>query len=335
MNSKLNVGVIGLGRLGKVYAEHLALRVPNANLLAVADMQTSLAESFAKEYDLPRWYGSHSELLEDTEIDAVAVISPTSTHKSVVIDAAEKGKAIFCEKPISLGVTDAEEMLDAVNKKAVFLQLGFQRRFDRGYMEAKKKLDEGIIGVPVLLKSTSRDPFRPSLEFADPKHSGGLITDMGIHDFDVARLFMGEVKSVYSIGGTLAYPEMKEIGDIDNAVINMYFESGALGVVDLSRNAVYGYDIRAELLGTKGTLKVGYLRETPVLVLTKEGVTHDVVPHFMERFGDAYLAQIQNFVDNVKSGKEPQVSGDDGIKALKISLAATQSLRENRLVELH
>jgi inositol 2-dehydrogenase len=334
MNSKLNVGVIGLGRLGKVYAEHLALRVPNANLVAVADMQKSLAESFAEEHDLPKWYGGHEELLNDSEIDAVAVISPTSTHKKVVIDAAGSGKAIFCEKPISLAVSDAEDMLDAVDKKGVFLQLGFQRRFDKGYAEAKKKLDDGIIGTPVLLKSTSRDPFRPSLEFADPKHSGGLITDMGIHDFDVARLFMGEVKSVYSIGGTLAYPEMKEIGDIDNAVINMYFESGALGVVDISRNAVYGYDIRAELLGTKGTLKVGYLRETPLLVLTKEGVTHDVVPHFMERFGDAYLAQIQNFIDNVKTGKEPQVSGEDGIKALKISLAATQSYKENRPVEL-
>lgn len=334
MNSKLNIGVIGLGRLGKVYAEHLALRVPNANLLAVADMQKSLAESFASEHNLSRWYGGHEELLNDKEIDAVAVISPTSTHKQVVIDAAKSGKAVFCEKPISLAVADAEKMLEVVSNEGVFLQLGFQRRFDKGYVVAKKKLDDGVIGSPVLLKSTSRDPFRPSLEFADPKHSGGLITDMGIHDFDVARLFMGEVKSVYSIGGTLAYPEMKEIGDIDNAVINMYFENGALGVVDLSRNAVYGYDIRAELLGTKGTLKVGYLRETPVLVLTKEGVTHDVVPHFMERFGDAYLAQIQNFVDNVKSGKEPQVSGEDGIKALKISLAATESLYENRPVEL-
>jgi len=334
MNSKLNVGVIGLGRLGKVYAEHLAFRVPNANLIAVADKQDSLAESFAKEHNLPKWYMSHEELLNDSEIDAVAVISPTSTHKDVVIDAAKSGKAIFCEKPISLAIADAEEMLDTVAKEGSFLQLGFQRRFDRGYIEAKKKMDEGVIGTPVLLKSTSRDPFRPSLEFADPKHSGGLITDMGIHDFDVARLFMGEVKSVYSIGGTLAYPEMKEIGDIDNAVINMYFESGALGVVDISRNAVYGYDIRAELLGTKGTLKIGYLRETPLLVLTKEGVTHDVVPHFMERFGDAYLAQIQNFIDNVINGKEPGVTGNDGIKALQISLAATQSYKENRPIEL-
>lgn len=334
MSCKLNVGVIGLGRLGKVYAEHLSLRVPNANLIAVADKQDSLAESFAKEHNLPKWYMSHEELLSDKNINAVAVISPTSTHKDVVMDASKSGKAIFCEKPISLSLTDAEEMLDTVGKEGSFFQLGFQRRFDTGYIEAKKKLDDGVIGTPVLLKSTSRDPFRPSLEFVDPKHSGGLIADMGIHDFDVARLFMGDVKSVYSIGGTLAYPEMKEIGDIDNAVISMYFANGALGVVDLSRNAVYGYDIRAEILGTKGTLKIGYLRETPLLVLTKEGVTHDVVPHFMERFGDAYLSQIQNFVDNVLNGKEPDVTGEDGIKALQISLAATQSYKENRPIEL-
>lgn len=334
MKTKLNVGVIGLGRLGTVYAKHLAYRVPNANLVAVADMQDSLAETFAKEYNIPRWYKNHQELLADTEIDAVAVISPTSTHHDVVIDASNSGKAIFCEKPISLSIDDANNMLEVIDKNNSFFQMGFQRRFDEAYIHAKKKIDEGVIGTPVVLKSSSRDPFRPSLEFADPKHSGGLIADMGIHDFDVARMFMGEVKSVYSIGGTLAYPEMKEIGDIDNAIISMYFESGTLGTVDLSRNAVYGYDIRAEILGTKGTLKLGYLKETPLSVLTKEGVTHDVVPHFMERFGNAYLAQIQNFVDNVIEGKEPAITGKDGVMALQISIAATKSFKENRPIEI-
>ena len=225
-------------------------------------------------------------------------------------------------------------MQDVLEKTATFFQLGFMRRFDRGYVEAKKKVDAGEIGTPVVLKSTSRDPFAPPLEFCDPKMSGGLFADMGIHDFDVARMFMGDVQSVYSIGGVLAYPEMKSIGDIDNGIVNMYFKNGALGVVDLSRNAVFGYDIRCEILGTKATLQIGYLRETPMLILNKQGVTHDVVPHFMERFELAYLVQIQNFVNNVLNNNEPSITATDGIEALTIALAATKSFKENRPVEI-
>lgn len=335
MTKRLNIGSIGLGRLGKVYAVDLAHRVPNANLVAVADVQENLAVSFAKAYNVPKWYGSYQELIADKEIDAVAVITPTSTHKDVVIEAAKNGKAIFCEKPVSISLPDALEMKQVVEKTGVFFQMGFQRRFDKGYIAAKKKIEEGVIGTPVLLKSISRDPFRPPLEFCNPKISGGLIADMGIHDFDVARMYMGNIKSVFSVGGALAYPELKDAGDIDNAIVNMNFESGKIGVVSLSRNAIFGYDIRAEIWGTKGSLQVGYFRETPLLVMTKEGITHDVVPHFMERFELAYQTQIQNFVDNVLQEKQPTITIDDGIAALKVSLAATKSYQENRLVELN
>ncbi len=334
MKSRLNVGVIGLGRLGRVYAADLALRVPNANLVAVADKQEGLAESFAKEHNIPTWYRSHLDLVRDREIDAVAVITSTSTHQEVVIDAVKNGKAVFCEKPISTSLEGAREMLRVVEKTKAFFQMGFQRRFDSGYVAAKKKIEDGVIGTPVLLTSTSRDPFPPPLDFCDPKVSGGLIADMGIHDFDVGRMFMGDVRSVYAVGGTLAYPEMKKVGDIDNAVINMVFENDTLGAVHLSRNAVFGYDIRAEIWGTKGSLQIGYFRETPILVMTKEGITHDVVPHFMQRFEKAYLVQIQNFVDNVLNGKEPSITGADGVAAMRVSLAATRSYHENRPVLL-
>ena len=334
MKNKLNVGVIGLGRLGRVYAADLAHLVPDAKLAAVADEQKQLAEAFAKENSIPKWYANHHDLISDKEIDAIAVITPTCTHRDVVIEAAEHGKAIFCEKPISISLGESKEIVKIIEKTGVFFQMGFQRRFDKGYIEAKKKIDNGVIGTPVVLKSTSRDPFAPPMEFCDPAKSGGLILDMGIHDFDVARMLMGDIKSVYSIGGALAYPEMKNIGDIDNAIITLNFENGTLGVVDLSRNAVYGYDIRAEVLGSKGTLKIGYLRETPLTVLTKEGVTHDVVPHFMERFADAYLSQIKDFVNNVLKGKVPSITAADGIAALIVSLAATKSYKENRPVQI-
>ena len=332
MKSLLNVGVIGLGRLGTIYAKELARRVPRANLVAVADTRADVAESFARDYGIPKWYQNHHDLLNDNDVAAVAVITPTGTHKEVVIEAARRHKAIFCEKPISLSIADAREMLDVIASTRVFFQMGFQRRFDAGYTEAKKKVDAGVIGTPVLITLTSRDPFAPSLEFCDPRASGGLILDMGIHDFDLARMFVGEVKSVYATGGALAYPEMKSVGDIDNAIINMVFENGSLGVVQLSRNAVFGYDIRTEVWGTKGSLQIGYFRHTPVLVMTKEGISHDVVPHFMQRFESAYLAQIQAFVDNVLSGAQPSISGTDGLAALQISLAATQSFHQNTSV---
>ncbi|MBD3289036.1 inositol 2-dehydrogenase [candidate division KSB1 bacterium] len=335
MTKTLNIGVIGLGRLGQVYAKDLAQRVPNANLVAVADMQSDIAESFASEYGISRWYSNHHDLIADKNVDAVAVITPTSTHKGISIEAAKSGKAIFCEKPISISLQESEELQEVIESTGAFFQMGFQRRFDRGYAEAKKKIDAGVIGDPVVLISTSRDPFPPPLEFCDPAKSGGLIADMGIHDFDVCRMFMGDVKSVYSVGGALANPEMAKIGDIDNAVVNVTFESGKIGVVNLSRNAIFGYDIRAEIWGTKGSLQVGYFRETPLLVMTREGITHDVVPHFMERFELAYRAQIQDFVNNVLKDAPPSIVAADGVAALKVSLAATNSHKENRPVEVN
>jgi len=334
MSGKLSVGLIGLGRLGRVYGRDLAQRVLDARLVAVADAQPGRAESFAREFGVPKWYDGHLELLADPDVEAVAIITSTSTHRQVVIDAAAARKAIFCEKPISLSLEGALEMTRAVEEAGVFFQMAFQRRFDAGYVAAKKKIDEGAIGTPVVLTSTSRDPFRPPLEFCDPKVSGGLIADMGVHDFDVARIFLGEVKSAHAIGGVLAYPEMKPIGDIDNAIIDLVFESGGLGAVHLSRNAVFGYDIRAEIWGTKGSIQIGYYRQTPILMMTEQGITHDVVPYFMERFENAYRAQIQDFVGHLLAGGQPTISGADAIAALRISLAANASLRMGRPVDV-
>jgi len=332
--ARLNIGLIGLGRLGRVYAINLANRVPNAKLVAVADRHADFAETFANDFGIPRWYKTHTDLLADKNVDAVVVLTSTKSHKEVVIDAARAGKAVFCEKPIAMSVEDAEEMLAVIARARVFFQPAFQRRFDPGYMAARTQIEQGTIGTQMVLTSTSRDPFRPSLEFCDPAVSGGLISDMGIHDFDVARMFMGDVKSVYATGAALAYPEMKAIGDIDNAIVNLTFQSGTLGAVHLSRNAVFGYDIRTEIWGTEGSLQIGYQQQTPLLILTKEGITHDAVPYFMERFEGAYLTQIQNFVDTLLRGGEPAVSGSDAVEAIRVSTAATISCREQRVVHL-
>lgn len=330
----LNTGVIGLGRMGAVYARYLAHRVAGARLVAVADPNADRLQQFAEEIPGVRQYSDHRELLDDPDVEAVLVVTPTSTHKQVVLDAVARRKAIFCEKPIALELDDAHAIVAAVEQAGVFFHAGFQRRFDPGYLAAKRKIEEGAIGRPILMSAISRDPFPPPLEFCDVRKSGGLIADMGIHDFDLGRMFLGEVSSVHAIGGALAYPEMASVGDIDNAAVSLSFETGALGTVQLSRNAVFGYDIRTEIWGTKGSLQVGYTLHTPLVVMTGAGILHDVVPDFMHRFDSAYLAQIRDFVYQVTHAQPPSLGGADAIAALRISLAATLSCREARPVRV-
>jgi scyllo-inositol 2-dehydrogenase (NAD+) len=321
--SRLKVGVVGVGRLGKVYVRDLAARIPETTVVAVADINRALADAIAEEFDVPKAYGSADELIGDRNVDAVVVVTSTHAHRDVVVAAAQAGKAAFCEKPPALSLAECAAMSNAVEKSGAFLQMGFMRRFDPGYAAAKEKISRGAIGRPVVFKSSSRDPFRPSLEYANPASSGGIMVDMGIHDFDLARWFMGDVETVSAAGAVLAYPEMASIGDIDNAVATLVFADGRLGVIDLTRNGVYGYDINTELLGDAGTLRVGYLRETPVLTMTKNNVAHDTVPYFMERFERAYTIQLQNFAQNVLNESVPPVVLNDGIEALRIALAAT------------
>jgi len=334
MKGRLAVGLIGLGRLGRVYARDLAGRIPETRLVAVADPAGSLAAEAAEEFDVARHYQDPLALIDDSSVEAIVIVTPTHTHRELVVAAADRRKPTFCEKPPALSLAEVAAMQEAITKSGMFFQMGFMRRFDAGYAAGKKAIEEGRIGTPLVFKSTSRDPFRPSLEYADPKSSGGMLIDMGIHDFDLARWFMGEVDTVSAVGGVLAYPEMASIGDIDNAIATLVFADGRLGVIDLTRNGVYGYDISTELLGDAGTLKIGYLRETPVLTMTKAGVTHDTVPYFMERFERAYTLQLQNFAQNVLEDKAPPIGITDGIEALRIALAATEAQRSGRPVKV-
>jgi len=329
---RLAIGLIGAGRLGRVYARDLATRIAETKLVAIADPVETVAQEVAAEFDVPKHYADPLALIDDPAVDAVVIVSPTHTHRELVIAAASRKKPTFCEKPPALSLEEVAEMQDAVSKSGMFLQMGFMRRFDAGYASAKRQIDEGRIGMPLVFKSTSRDPFRPSLEYANPKSSGGMLLDMGIHDFDLARWFMGEVRTVSTIGATIAYPELATVGDIDNAVASLTFASGKLGVVDLSRSGIYGYDIATEILGLEGTLKIGYLRETPVMLMTKNSVAHDTVPYFMERFRDAYTTQLQNFAQNVQQDRPAPITIEDGMEALRIGVAATRAHETGRSV---
>ena len=334
MKAKVSVGVIGLGRMGQIYAEHLA-RHGQVRIASVSDVVEERAAQLADKFGVASWTADYQEILRDKSVDAVFVTSSTSTHREVVIAAAEAGKAIFCEKPIALTLEDTDDMIAAIDGSGVMFQAGFMRRFDRGYVAAKRKIEEDVIGEPVTFKSIGRDPFCPDLEYARPSVSGGLILDMAIHDFDLARWLMAdEVRRVQTEGGTLAFPQLNTVGDIDNAVVNMRFRGGALGNVEVSRNALYGYDIRTEVLGTKGGLNVGYYQHTPLLVMTTQGIEHDMVPYITERFGDAYRAQTHDFVERVLHDSEPAVDARDARAALLIGLAASRSYHDDRVVDL-
>lgn len=327
--TKIGIGVIGLGRMGRVYANFVAGQLDDAELVAVSDPQPAVLAHYAGISTVE----DYTALLADPRVDAVIVTTPTHTHRDVVIAAAQAGKHVFCEKPTALTLRETDEMITAVDRAGVLMQIGFMRRFDRAYSEAKRQIDAGVIGTPVMIRSIGRDPYRTSLEYANPAVSGGLIVDMGIHDFDVVRWLTGdEIQRVYTETAALVYPELTTVGDVDNAQITLRFNSGALGNIEVSRTAKYGYDIRGEVVGTEGALQIGYLQETAVLTLTKAGVRHDVVPHFPERFGPAYTAQIAAFVGCVRDDRPPTVTAQDARAALQAAIAATRSQHSGQAV---
>jgi scyllo-inositol 2-dehydrogenase (NAD+) len=336
MSTPLKIGVIGLGRMGQLYARILATQVSGAHLFAVAEVNEQARIRLVDELNVPYTFADAHELIALPELDAVVIATPTSTHHDLVIAAAGSGKAVFCEKPLALTLAENHRVLEAVARAQVPLQVGFMRRFDSGYQKAKALIADGRIGRPLTFQSIGRDPFCPRREYADPAVSGGLIVDMAIHDFDLARWLMGsEVERVSAEGALLVCEELAQVGDIDNAMITLRFVNGMLGTVEVSRNAFYGYDIRTEVLGSEGAVTIGVHQHTPVVLFTRTGAQHDIVPYLMERFGDAYRAQMQHFVNCLHDGQQPSVGGADGLAALEIGIAATRAYQTGLPVTLN
>jgi inositol 2-dehydrogenase len=331
--ANIGIGVIGLGRMGRVYGTFVATQLTDATLVAVSDSRDEVLTEYTGTSI--KTYRTYQDLLANPAVEGVIIATPTSTHRDIVIAAAEAGKAIFCEKPTALTLQATDEMIAAVEKAGVMFQVGFMRRFDKHYVAASRQIEDGVIGQPIVVRSIGRDPFRTSLEYANPAASGGLIIDMAIHDFDIIRWMMGaEIERVYTETASLKYPELLQVGDVDNAMINVRFVGGQLGNVEVSRTSGYGYDIRATVVGTEGTLEIGYLQEHAVVRLSKEGVQHDIVPYFQERFGPAYTAQIAHFVECLRESKAPRVTHVDARAALAAALAATRSQHEGRVVRI-
>ena len=325
MSKKLRIGVIGAGRIGKLHANNLASRVPNAELAAVSDVYEPAAKELAEKLGVPAYYSDYHKILEDPAIDAVFICSSTDTHSPISIEAARAGKHIFCEKPIDHDLDKIRPVLEEVKKAGVKYQVGFNRRFDRNFKHVHEVVKNGGIGDVQIVKVTSRDPEAPPLSYV--KVSGGIFVDMTIHDFDMVRYLSGsEVEEVSAFGACLVNPEIGAAGDVDTCIITLKFANGALGVIDNSRQAVYGYDQRIEVFGSKGCITAD--NETPnnTTLCTADAVTREKpLWFFLERYNDAFIAEECAFVESCLNGTETAVGAFDGLQPVLIAIAAKES----------
>jgi myo-inositol 2-dehydrogenase / D-chiro-inositol 1-dehydrogenase len=334
MTPKVNVGLLGAGRIGRVHAENLAYRIPEANLVTVADIYLEAAERCATDFQIPRFGQDPREILDDDTIEAVIICSSTDTHAQFISEAARAGKHIFCEKPIALDLARIDEALAVVGRSGVKLQIGFNRRFDANFKAVHDLVAAGKIGTPHIVRITSRDPTPPPIDYI--KVSGGIFLDMSIHDFDMARFLIdSEVEEIYAAGGVMVDPAIGQAGDIDTAVMTLRFANGAIGTIDNSRQAVYGYDQRVEVFGSGGGIVVTNNTPHNAVYSDAEGV-QSALPFnfFLERYQEAYAAEMKAFVEAIQQDTPPPVTGRDGRIPVVMGLAAWKSYRENRPVKL-
>ncbi|MEP7285313.1 MAG: inositol 2-dehydrogenase [Chloroflexota bacterium] len=334
MSKSVHVGIIGAGRIGQVHAEHLAYRIPEAEILAIADLNLAAAQALGERLKIPTITDDYRQILENTAIDAVIICSSTATHAQLIQESAAAQKQIFCEKPIDLTLEKIDEALASVKTAGVKLQVGFNRRFDPNFHRVQQMVAEGTLGNVHLLRITSRDPEPPPIEYV--KGSGGLFLDMTIHDFDMARYLAGsEAVEIYAAGAVLVDPRIGEAGDIDTAVITIKFANGAIGTIDNSRKAVYGYDQRVEVFGSKGAVVVSNNAPHTAVVSDAEGV-HAAKPlyFFMQRYTESFVIEMRSFITAVQDETLTPVTGEDGRIAVVMGLAARKSYQENRPVKL-
>lgn len=331
---KVKIGVIGSGRIGRLHIENLTHLVNAADVIAVADVYVEKSREWIENLGIKNLYSDYRELLANDEVEAVVIATSTDTHAEISIAAARAGKQIFCEKPIDWDIPRIKEVMAEVEKAGVKFQVGFNRRFDHNFRRLREVVQSGQVGDPHIIHIFSRDPAPPSVEYV--KTSGGLFNDMMIHDFDMVRYLSGyDVVEVTAHGAVLIDPAIGEAGDIDTAVVTLRLSNGAIAVIDNSRQAVYGYDQRAEVFGSKGQALSQNDKPSTVQVSTADLVTTDKIPYFfLTRYTGAFIDQFTSFIESVVENKPLLVDAIDGLRAVEIAQAATKSLREGVTVKL-
>ncbi len=332
--NRIKVVVAGLGRIGKIHLKNLCRNFPEIEVVAVMDVFEE-SKSIAEEYNIPVFVRDFDDLLAVEGVEAVVICSPTDTHADYVVKAAKAGKHIFCEKPLDLSLERVQEVLAIVKECGVKLMLGFNRRFDPEFKKVRELVTNDAIGEPQIIKITSRDPGPPPVSYI--KVSGGMFLDMTIHDFDMARYISGkQVKEVFAKGAVMVDPEIGKAGDIDTAIITLTFEDDTMAVIDNCREAVYGYDQRLEVFGSKGMAQAENNFPNNHKLYTESGVSGDLPLHFfLERYDASYNQEVREFVDALVSNGEMPVDGDDGLQSIAIGLAAKKSVLENRPIKMN
>lgn len=338
-NKEIGVCVVGSGRAGMIHAVNFAKNVPGAKIVAMVDPAKETLDNACAELGGVTGYSSHAQALQDPDIDALVIVSPTKFHKDIVIAAAEAKKHILCEKPMAMSVTECDEMIAATKKNGVILQIGFMRRFDSGFIRAKNVVDSGEIGDVVMIRSNTRGPSVPQPWMYDIKKSNGPLAEVNSHDIDAMRWFAGsEFKTIYAIGGNYRCPDAKkEYPDFyDNVIVAATFENGIQGMFDGAQGVGYAYDARMEILGTKGCVFIGRLEGDSVVTCTagdRKGV-RPLVESWRSLFKDAYLGEDVAFIESIRTGTAPKVTGHDGKMAVKVVNAGNKSIIEKRIVHL-
>lgn len=330
---KIKVGIIGAGRIGKLHAENL-VRLPHVEVKVISDIFAENIYEWAMSIGIKGVITGHSAILNDPDIDAVFICSPTNTHAEIIKECAKAGKHIFCEKPVSFMLEDTVKALEEVEAAGVKIQVGFNRRFDRNFIKVFETVHAGEIGQPHIVKITSRDPEPPQESYI--KDSGGMFMDMSIHDFDMARFLTGsEVTEVFVKGASLIDPVFKKYGDVDTAIITLTFENGAIGVIENSRKAVYGYDQRVEVFGSAGAVSAENERPTTVEISRVDGVIRDKPQYFfLERYKDAYVKEVNAFIESILQNNPVLCTGNDGLQAERIAKAAKESYEIGKPVKI-
>jgi myo-inositol 2-dehydrogenase/D-chiro-inositol 1-dehydrogenase len=330
----VKVGLIGAGRIGQAHAATLTYRAPGARLTVVADVVEEAARRCAERFGIARATADYHQILEDREISAVLICSGTDTHAQIIEEAARAGKHVFCEKPIALSLPTIDRALAAVEQAGVKLCIGFNRRFDANFQRIYRAIREGEIGRPEMVHIISRDPAPPPISYI--KVSGGIFLDMMIHDFDLARFLIGsEVDEVSAAGAVMVDPAIGEAGDLDTAHVVLRFANGVIGTIENSRRAVYGYDQRAEVLGSGGAVRVENNYPNTAVISDARNVRRDLpLNFFMERYTEAYAGEMAAFIDAVVHDRPVPVTGQDGRAPVVMALAARKSYEEHRPVRV-